>query len=99
MNEEKTSEMTAAVKTEERVVSENAAHVKTEEPVTPAEAAPEKVVMPEQAGSGSKLPVPNASNKAIGVITVIYVLFVIALTAGLIALSIFLFGKLWNLIT
>ena len=41
----------------------------------------------------SKAPVPT--NLGVAVITVLYILFVIAISVGLIALSVFLFGKLW----
>ncbi|MBO4473635.1 MAG: hypothetical protein J5750_01840 [Clostridiales bacterium] len=40
----------------------------------------------------SKAPVPT--NLGVAVITVLYILFVIAVTVGLIVLSVFLFGKL-----
>lgn len=46
--------------------------------------------------SASNLPVPSAQNKAIGVITILYILFVIVLSAALIALSIFVFTKVWG---
>ena len=41
----------------------------------------------------SKAPVPT--NLGVIVFTVLYILFVIAVCVGLIALSVFLFGKLW----
>ena len=41
----------------------------------------------------AKAPVPT--NLGVAVITILYILFVIAVCVGVIALSVFLFGKLW----
>ncbi|MBR5975289.1 MAG: hypothetical protein IK020_08910 [Clostridiales bacterium] len=78
---------------------------KTEVPGTSAATAPAAPQGEETASQGaeekkplvsgvdpSKAPVPT--NLGVAVITVLYILFVIAVTVGLIVLSVFLFGKL-----
>lgn len=47
----------------------------------------------------ASLPVLQPSGPVFGAITVLYIVFVLALACGLIALSVFLFFRLWNWIS
>ncbi|MBO4689167.1 MAG: hypothetical protein J5636_11730 [Clostridiales bacterium] len=69
----------------------NNASEKTEATAVPRETEEKKPLV--SGVDPAKAPVPT--NLGVAVITILYILFVIAVCVGVIALSVFLFGKLW----